>query len=69
MKKILTVILTILTVTVFGQIDQTIWDSLKTVTTDNYELKIPYKWRQIPTGGQGPEQYFEAKRTCSSCYI
>lgn len=46
--------------TVHGQVDQTIWDSLKTVTTDNYELKVPYKWRQMPTGGQGPEQMFEA---------
>ncbi|MFM9948078.1 MAG: hypothetical protein ACKV1O_09085 [Saprospiraceae bacterium] len=60
MNKLLTIILMIWTVTAFGQADQTIWDSLKTVTTDNYTLKTPYKWRQMPTGGQGPEQFFEA---------
>ena len=61
MKNILTLILiATFATTSYGQVDQTIWDSLKTVTTDNYELKVPYKWRQIPIGGQGPEQYFEA---------
>lgn len=61
MKNILTLILiATFATTSYGQVDQTIWDSLKTVTTDNYELNVPYKWRQIPTGGQGPEQYFEA---------
>ena len=37
MKNLLAIFLTILTVTVFGQVDATIWDSLKTVTTDNYQ--------------------------------
>lgn len=61
MKKLLALfIIATLISTVYGQVDQTIWDSLKTVTTDNYELKVPYKWRQMPTGGQGPEQMFEA---------
>jgi len=60
MKKLLTIILTTLSAIAFGQVDPTIWDSLKTVTTDNYELKVPHKWRQIPTNGKGPEQYFEA---------
>ena len=61
MKNILTLILiATLATTAYGQVDQTIWDSLKTVTTKNYELKVPYKWRQMPTGGQGPEQMFEA---------
>jgi hypothetical protein len=61
MKKLLTLfIIATLMTTVHGQVDQTIWDSLKTVTTDNYELKVPYKWRQMPTGGLGPEQMFEA---------
>ena len=61
MRKLLTfIIIATLATTAYGQVDQTIWDSLKTVTTDNYELKVPYKWRQMPTGGQGPEQMFEA---------
>ena len=60
MNKLLTIVLTIFSLTVFGQVDPTIWDSLKTVTTDNYEIKFPYKWRQMPTGGQGPEQLIEA---------
>lgn len=61
MKNILAVIfITTLATTTYGQVDPTIWDSLKTITTDNYELKVPYKWRQMPTGGQGPEQMFEA---------
>ena len=52
MKKLFT-ILTVLffKMTVLGQVDPTIWDSLKTVSTDNYEFKIPYKWRQLPSGG------------------
>jgi len=61
MKKLLTLFLiATLVTTVYGQVDKAVWDSLKTVTTDNYELKVPYKWRQMPTGGQGPEQMFEA---------
>jgi hypothetical protein len=61
MKNILTLILfAILASNLSGQVDQTIWDSLKTVSTENYELKVPYNWRQIPTSGQGPEQMFEA---------
>lgn len=61
MKKLLALfIIATLMTTVHGQVDQTIWDSLKTVITDNYELKVPHKWRQLPTGGQGPEQMFEA---------
>jgi len=60
MNKLLTIVLTIFSLTVFGQVDPTVWDSLKTVTTDNYEIKFPYKWRQMPTGGQGPEQLIEA---------
>src|SRR5438128_1101991 len=61
MKKLLIFFsATIFTITAFGQVDQTIWDSLKTVSTANYEFKIPYKWRQMPTRGQGPEQLFEA---------
>lgn len=61
MKNILTLILiATLSTTSYGQVDKAIWDSLKTVTTENYELKVPYKWRQMPTGGQGPEQMFEA---------
>lgn len=61
MKKLLTFIaIAALATTVYGQVDQIIWDSLKTVATDNYELKVPYKWRQMPTVGQGPEQMFEA---------
>ncbi len=51
---------TLFTMTAFGQVDPTVWDSLKTVSTDNYEFKFPYKWRQMPTGGQGPEQLLEA---------
>ncbi|NRT14663.1 hypothetical protein HNP99_001007 [Flavobacterium sp. 28A] len=61
MKKILTILTVVLfTMTAFGQVDQTIWDSLKTVSTDNYEFKVPYKWRQMPAGGKGPEQLLEA---------
>lgn len=61
MKKLLTILtVTLFTITAFGQADPTIWDSLKTVTTDNYEFKVPYKWRQMATGGQGPEQFLEA---------
>lgn len=61
MKKLLTLFLiATLATTVYGQVDKAVWDSLKTVTTDNYALKVPYKWRQMPTGGQGPEQMFEA---------
>ncbi len=60
MIKLITLFLATLTITAFGQVDQTIWDSLKTIGTDNYELKVPYNWRQMPTGGQGPEQMFEA---------
>ena len=61
MKNILTLILiATLATTSYGQVDKAIWDSLKTVTTENYELKVPYKWRQMPIGGQGPEQMFEA---------
>ncbi|KAA3438730.1 hypothetical protein [Rufibacter hautae] len=60
MNKLLTLILTFLTVSVYGQVDQSIWDNLKTVSTDYYEIKFPSKWRHIPTGGQGPEQLIEA---------
>ncbi len=61
MKNLLTLLLISIFVTsVNGQVDPTIWDSLKTVTTDNYELKVPYAWRKMSAGGQGPEQFFEA---------
>jgi len=61
MKKLLTILtVTLFSITAFGQVDQAIWDSLKTVTSDNYEFQVPYKWRQMPTGGQGPEQLLEA---------
>jgi hypothetical protein len=61
MKKLLTfIIIASLVSTTFGQVDPGIWDSLKTITTDKYELKVPYKWRQMSTGGQGPEQLMEA---------
>lgn len=59
--KIFLAILTIgFTKTVYGQVDQAIWDSLKTVSTENYEFQVPYQWRKMPTVGKGPEQYFEA---------
>jgi hypothetical protein len=62
MKKILTLLIVLIfTTTAFGQVDKTIWDSLKIVATDNYEFQFPYKWRQIPMSGQkGPEQMLEA---------
>lgn len=61
MKNLFTLILlATLGTTTYGQVDQTIWDSLKTVSTDNYELKVPYEWRQMPTFAVGPEQMFEA---------
>jgi len=60
MKKLLTIILITFSVTASGQVNPTIWDSLKSVTTNNYELKTPSSWRQIPSDGQGPEQLFEA---------
>ena len=62
MKKIFTLLVVVIfSTTAFGQVDKAIWDSLKTVTTDNYEFQFPYKWRQIPMGGQkGPEQMLEA---------
>ena len=60
MKNFLTLFLiATLATTAYGQVDQTIWDSLKTVSTDNYEFQIPFNWRQTPTMGQGPEQLFE----------
>ncbi|WP_207432580.1 hypothetical protein [Sabulibacter ruber] len=60
MNKLITVILAFLTISAYGQVDQSIWDNLKTVSTENYEIKFPSKWRYIPTGGQGPEQLIEA---------
>ena len=61
MRKILAfIVITTLATNAYGQVDQTIWDSLKTVTTNNYQLKVPYKWLQMPTGGQVTEQLFEA---------
>ena len=39
----------------------TIWDSLKTITTNSYSLQIPHQWRELGgMPGMGPEQYFEA---------
>ncbi len=62
MKRILPLlVLVIFYTTAFSQVNNAIWDSLKTVTTDNYEFQFPYKWRQIPMSGQkGPEQMLEA---------
>lgn len=62
MKKILTLLVAVnFSIAAFGQVDQAIWDSLKTVTTENYEFKFPFRWRQFPMGGQkGPEQMLEA---------
>jgi len=48
------------TLVTFGQVDQKSWDSLKTISTDYYEFQVPIRWRQVQTGGQGPEQYLEA---------
>src|SRR5689334_755679 len=61
MMKLLTLLLTSLSLAVFGQVDPISWDSLKTVATENYEFRIPYEWRQMPfVGNQGPEQMVEA---------
>jgi len=60
MNKLLTIILSIFTIISFGQVEQAIFDSLKTISTDNYELKVPYQWREVPTGEYGPEKFFEA---------
>ncbi|RIJ33550.1 hypothetical protein [Pontibacter oryzae] len=60
MNKLFTVLLALLSISAYGQVDQSIWDNLKTISTENYEIKFPSKWRHIPTGGQGPEQLLEA---------
>ncbi len=60
MKKLFTLIFIFSTTLTFSQVAQTIWDSLKTVNTDNYEIKFPYNWRQMPTGGNDPQQFLEA---------
>ena len=60
MGKLITLILIFAATLTYGQVDQTIWDSLKTVTTDNYEIKFPYNWRQMPTDGNDPQQFLEA---------
>jgi hypothetical protein len=36
------------------------WDSLKTITTDAYEIKIPFNWRHLQTDEYGLEHYIEA---------
>lgn len=60
MRILLIIILTIFSITAFGQTDQAIWSDLRTVKTDYYELKVPSDWRQMPTIGQGPELLLEA---------
>jgi hypothetical protein len=60
MKNLFAIILAFLSLNAFGQSNQEVWHNLKTITTASYELKVPSKWRQIPTGEQGPEQVFEA---------
>ena len=62
MKLILSFLITSLfTLNVYGQVDPKIWDSLKTVRSENYELKIPYKWKELPSyDSEGQEYYFDA---------
>jgi hypothetical protein len=61
MKKNLTILLIAHTVATFGQVNPAIWDTLKTVKTDNYEFEIPNKWEQrLMTGPDVPEQMIEA---------
>lgn len=60
--RIIAIILTsvFLSIQSYAQIDSNIWDSLKTIKTENYEFKVPLKWRQLQTQvGQGPEQLIE----------
>ena len=60
MKYILTlIIIPILTLSVHGQVDPAIWDSLKNIKTENYEFKVPYKWRQMSAIGD-QEEYIDA---------
>lgn len=61
MQKLITfLIVSLVTITAFGQVDPTIWDNLKKVTSDNYEFQVPSNWRQISVREQGPEQLLEA---------
>lgn len=60
MKKLfLLMVAMIVTQTAYSQIDNSIWDSLKTVSNDYYELQVPYKWREIP-GDVRTQLFFEA---------
>lgn len=61
MKKVLTLFLvSTLSSISFGQINKSIWDSLRTIETDYYQLKIPYNWREIPPReGRQTELMFE----------
>ncbi len=62
MRCLLSLIATcLLSFSVFAQENPTLWEQLKTVTGDHYQLSIPENFRQFPVQGKSnPEQFFEA---------
>jgi hypothetical protein len=44
-----------------AQEDPVLWKQIKTVTSEDYEFRVPETFRQLPTpSGKNPEQFFEA---------
>ncbi|MES2388712.1 MAG: hypothetical protein V4543_11990 [Bacteroidota bacterium] len=60
MKKLTALFFALLPFASFAQVDPLIWNKLKTISSENYEFKVPENWRAMPTGQQGPEQLLEA---------
>lgn len=58
MRKLILLIAIVLCSTVVSA--QTIWDSVQAIATENYEIKVPHKWRLLQSGSENPEQIIEA---------
>lgn len=54
-KLFLFLLIAVCTATANAQVNPVIWDSVTTVTTDTYELKVPHTWQQVNGRGLNKE--------------
>ena len=58
-KKMMMMIAVLISMNVIAQTDCKMWDSLLTISSQFYVIKIPAEWRDKSTLTRGPEKYFE----------